>query len=780
MKYIINIIISLFISIPFYAQHCSVDDVSTTSTMNIWNWQQTSFEVWRTNVGQTSLTSPFFWQGGNENINEFSIPPVVDKDFYVEDGWEAVYKNFGTEEHPVDNPGFVLYNRYEGILRIFIYLTENIENYDVATIDAELLDGNNRKMSGLFSYIEGPVKALDNFDKNIAVTSPNHWNNPQDGKWLHFDIPIAYDPCTCNRHPDNGNDTYGYLKIYPSLSEISTINFVYGKPASDKKKVVENNNLFLPKDFKAGINKLDGAYKAGTKTHKNTSSFVKFMETVVNAYKVDTTGYYEAQGDAIGAGVIRAEYNLNYNQMQNLKTTTLGLIKNIKQYGPEIGAILSVVDFLVVGKKSTASTTSNTIFTADGSLTDKDEFEGLEFFLPGSQYPTTSTNEVLIPIYDNILGVFGVLETPVAHRAARYGSHFTQNTEMVKLASDVKYTINPTSNMEVEDMRAALYFPINEANGSIATGPYCVETNLIKTYEATGDDSKPRLYYRTPYMSLKCLKGYTAVLTVKVCDNDLSCDQDFYYCSKIFKEKILGTPIIQLGMKLNTNSSVTNYREVNIVAKYETKETTISLIPSNSFGNQYTDVPTNRLIDSITLTQDMTLMAWEHVALGRAINTNGYKLTVISGGTIDLLTADYNPDIELIIDYPIACNGSVPQQTATEISSFCADNNKYKSEFDKKSEGNVLKPEKEGNFSMSVYPNPFSTSTTIEFSLEEEENVTLRLFNALGAEVETIIEQEALVAGEYQRVTRSDLPVGVYFAILQTDNGSQTIKIVKQ
>jgi hypothetical protein len=81
---------------------------------------------------------------------------------------------------------------------------------------------------------------------------------------------------------------------------------------------------------------------------------------------------------------------------------------------------------------------------------------------------------------------------------------------------------------------------------------------------------------------------------------------------------------------------------------------------------------------------------------------------------------------------------------------------------------------------MIAYPNPFETSTTVEFTLPKEENVTLRLFNALGVEVESMMEQETLSAGTYKRVTRSDLSSGIYFAILQTTNGTQTIKIIKQ
>jgi hypothetical protein len=80
---------------------------------------------------------------------------------------------------------------------------------------------------------------------------------------------------------------------------------------------------------------------------------------------------------------------------------------------------------------------------------------------------------------------------------------------------------------------------------------------------------------------------------------------------------------------------------------------------------------------------------------------------------------------------------------------------------------------------MLAYPNPFTTSSTIEFTLPTDENVTLKLYSALGVEVESMMEQETLSAGTYKRATRTDLESGIYFAILQTTNGTQTIKIIK-
>jgi len=67
------------------------------------------------------------------------------------------------------------------------------------------------------------------------------------------------------------------------------------------------------------------------------------------------------------------------------------------------------------------------------------------------------------------------------------------------------------------------------------------------------------------------------------------------------------------------------------------------------------------------------------------------------------------------------------------------------------------------DFSLSQnYPNPFNPTTTIQFSLPQAENITLKVFDLLGQEVETLVN-EYLPAGTYETTFSGiNLPSGIY------------------
>jgi photosystem II stability/assembly factor-like uncharacterized protein len=76
------------------------------------------------------------------------------------------------------------------------------------------------------------------------------------------------------------------------------------------------------------------------------------------------------------------------------------------------------------------------------------------------------------------------------------------------------------------------------------------------------------------------------------------------------------------------------------------------------------------------------------------------------------------------------------------------------------------------------YPNPFNPKTKIKFDIAKSEFVTLKIYNALGKEVETLIN-EKLSLGTYEiNWDASQYPSGIYFYRLRTDNFNETKKMI--
>jgi hypothetical protein len=76
------------------------------------------------------------------------------------------------------------------------------------------------------------------------------------------------------------------------------------------------------------------------------------------------------------------------------------------------------------------------------------------------------------------------------------------------------------------------------------------------------------------------------------------------------------------------------------------------------------------------------------------------------------------------------------------------------------------------------YPNPFNPSTTINFQIAASGNVQIKIYDVLGKEVTTLINENK-PAGEYQIIfDASSLTSGVYFYRIITTNFSETRKML--
>ena len=78
---------------------------------------------------------------------------------------------------------------------------------------------------------------------------------------------------------------------------------------------------------------------------------------------------------------------------------------------------------------------------------------------------------------------------------------------------------------------------------------------------------------------------------------------------------------------------------------------------------------------------------------------------------------------------------------------------------------------------LQSYPNPFNSYTTIRFYLPQSNFISLKIYNLVGQEIETVL-CDYFSAGEYKMGWRAkDLPGGLYIGVLQVGDKVQTIKL---
>ncbi len=75
------------------------------------------------------------------------------------------------------------------------------------------------------------------------------------------------------------------------------------------------------------------------------------------------------------------------------------------------------------------------------------------------------------------------------------------------------------------------------------------------------------------------------------------------------------------------------------------------------------------------------------------------------------------------------------------------------------------------------YPNPFNINTTIKYSLKEKDAISLSIYNITGQKVATLFEGKQ-EAGDHQITwDAKDISSGIYFAKLETEDKSQSIRM---
>jgi hypothetical protein len=82
-----------------------------------------------------------------------------------------------------------------------------------------------------------------------------------------------------------------------------------------------------------------------------------------------------------------------------------------------------------------------------------------------------------------------------------------------------------------------------------------------------------------------------------------------------------------------------------------------------------------------------------------------------------------------------------------------------------------------------AYPNPFNSTSTIKFSIQETSKAQIKIYNSIGKEIKTLLDKE-LSPGQYDITwdakdnNGEPLPSGLYIIVLQTNNSIKTNKVI--
>ncbi len=159
-----------------------------------------------------------------------------------------------------------------------------------------------------------------------------------------------------------------------------------------------------------------------------------------------------------------------------------------------------------------------------------------------------------------------------------------------------------------------------------------------------------------------------------------------------------------------------------------------------------------------------------YVLLRDGNNTGNWDVVGSSfGATLSITDANYS-------SYP---NGRWRIETLWSIS--CSGVNTTRSNIIEDTTSNGISSIDNFYLPFSIYPNPYSQSTSIHYALNNKSDVTVEVFNTLGEKIETIVKANQ-APGEYKyRFSAKDIGYssGVYFVKISVDDKSVIRKIVE-
>lgn len=457
------------------------------------------------------ITLPMYAQGSgsvfnNLNLTDLQDMPAALKDHKPADGWELLIKEFGLpspKDKTVENPFFALYNRYTGKIRVFFMLTTKAADLGLTGAYLELSFINSPRRTALLQHVSPVGKPVVFLETQNSMRVPNYLDN-RNYYWFFADFPAAYDPCTCSRSENSrltirlfaNEDALIEAKINGQLYENAVIN----KQPGTTTNAVGMNDLLGANEQAVikGVQKAFESYKTYDGYRKN---FEKGMDQVdgylVNkingklADKYPNGVTFDSLGITVAPNVAALKQfkdGVDFLQGLNYGANQLAGLKTVASAIPYVGAVIGLFDFFSsMNKPATTGTPkpTPTIYSVDlnlnGTIKKTNPITSYSFITPATR---TGPPGAGIPDYNNILGVVNILDIPALEyveykpQAPSWNPYdmstinpatipFIPNIRQYRMSSDLKYVVNPASNLEVIGVEATYILEFGSDSGDV-------------------------------------------------------------------------------------------------------------------------------------------------------------------------------------------------------------------------------------------------------------------------------------------------------------------------
>jgi Secretion system C-terminal sorting domain len=450
-------------------------NIFNPARLNIFDWRTAAYPILADPAIPSPLSSPFY-QGDNGNIEAFTH---TDKqDMRPEDGWEVLKYDFGGQlsaegisTNIVNVPYIVLYNRFLSKLRVFV--ARGSSAYETNYCDITVtLTGNNK--SSVLDLHHGYLRALDKPFRVGELRGGARVLNVA-GKWSYAEFSMIYDPCTCE-YKDNS------LLITVNNVSVSTINLL----GTIQGTLVSNNRSSVSASSESDALSWSDLSKYGTtyvKSYNIVNKFIDDSKKIID----NTRG---VGNDSINVAGKKEALN-QLGAILNSTDRVARVLRGGLQAVPYITAALSIYDMFTAGGTSSGPQkvaimpmALNASVKLSGTIERKTAYTDITLATPGSL--TSNVLQKNYPYYNETLGVFNLLETPKVSKNLDYrwerGNQewdFDSYKFSYKLATPVKYVINPASGLEVQDVQAAF---VLRARSVVTSSTF---DNIISTDMAT-------------------------------------------------------------------------------------------------------------------------------------------------------------------------------------------------------------------------------------------------------------------------------------------------------